>query len=331
MKVERYPMADSFERFSPSRREMLRFSAGAVAALVSPFGAPAQEKPREGCTLGFSTYGMKNLATEESLALLAEIGYEAVELTVRSSWDADSAKLDAKRRRSLRTLLKDLPLQLTSLMEHVPPTDDKQQALALERLKLAAQVAHALAPSAPPLIQTVLGGGDFEEIKTRLRDRLGEWVKVADATDTTIAIKPHRGGGVSQPAEAVWLIEQLGKPKRLKMVYDYSHYAFRDLSVADTVRTALPYTAHMAVKDAVRQGDKVVFQLPGEAGTIDFAEILRRFYAGGYRGDVNCEVSGMVWSQPGYDPAAAAKTCYANMTAAFREANVPRRRRAGNT
>ena len=197
-------------------------------------------------------------------------------------------------------------------------------------MKLAAEVAHALAPSAPPLIQTVLGGGNFEQIKTRLRDRLAEWVKLADATDTTIAIKPHRGGGVSQPAEAVWLIEQLGKPKRLRMVYDDSHYAFRDLPLAETIRTALPYTAHIAVKDAVREGGKVVFQLPGAAGTIDFPEILRRFYAGGYRGDVNCEVSGMVWSRPNYDPVAAAKTCYANMTAAFRQADVPRRPTAKN-
>jgi hypothetical protein len=32
----------------------------------------------------------------------------------------------------------------------------------------------------------------------------------------------------------------------------------------------------------------------------------------------------MVSSRPGYDPAAAAKTCYENMTRAFREADVPR-------
>ncbi len=257
--------------------------------------------------------------------MLAEIGFDSVELCVRSGWDADSAKLNAKRLGSLRTLLKALPIRLTSLMEHVPPSDDKQQAEAIKRLKLAAEASHALAPSNPPLIQTVLGGGNFDKIKTQLRDRLAEWVKVADATDTIIAIKPHRGGGVSQPAEAIWLIEQLGRPKRLKMVYDFSHYAFRSLPVADTIRTALPYTAHIAVKDAVQEGGKVVFQLPGEVGTIDFPQILRRFYAGGYHGDVNCEVSGMVWGRPGYDPIAAAKTCYANMTAAFHKAAVPRR------
>ena len=92
--------------------------------------------------LGFSTYGMNTLPTERAFQVLAEIGYDAVEVCVRSGWDADSAKLDAARRRTLRGLLTDLPLRLTSLMEHVHPTDDKLQAEALVRLKLAAEVAH---------------------------------------------------------------------------------------------------------------------------------------------------------------------------------------------
>ncbi len=315
-----------------SRREMLRVSSCAVAALLSPVGAWAAEGESlqgqtEGanrCTLGFSTYGMQSLSTERAIEILVDIGYDAVELTVRSGWDADSAKLDAKRRRSLRMLLEDSPLLLTSLMEQVHPSDDGQQRVALERLKMAAGVAHDLAPTAPPLIQTVLGGGNWEQAKGRLVDRLAEWVKIADATDTTIAIKPHRGGVVSQPAEAVWLIEQLGQPQRLRMVYDYSHYAFRNLPLAETIRTALPYTAHVALKDAAKRNGRVVFQLPGEAGTIDFPAVIKQLHEGGYRGDFSCEVSSMVSSQSGYDSVTAAKTCYNNVAAAFRKAGVER-------
>jgi inosose dehydratase len=331
-------MSDDFSlsNSNQTRREMLRLSASAAAAILSPWGSFAQDKKdapakSSGCTLGFSTYGMKTLATEKAIRVLAEIGYDSVEITLNSGWDADSANLTAERRRSIRGLLNDLPLRLTSLMEHVPPTDDKLQAVALERLKLAAQVAHDLAPDSPPLVQTVLGGGKFEDIKEPLRDRLAEWVKLADASDTVIAIKPHRGGGVSQPAEAVWLFEQLDKPQRLRMVYDYSHYAFRDLPLAETIKAALPYTSHIAVKDPAQDGSKVVFKLPGVAGTVDFPEIIRQFHAGGYRGDVNCEVSGMVWNQPGYDPVNAAKVCYKNMTAAFEKSGVTRSRAQKNS
>ena len=308
-----------------SRREMLVISS---AALTSCGIAGADEQivkaSGNGCLLGFSTYGMPSLKSEKAIDVLAEIGFDAVELTVRDGWDADSAKLTPARRKAIRKRLDDSALRLTSLMEHVFPTSDKHQAVALQRLKLAAEVAHDLSPDAPPLVQTVLGGGDFEQLKTQLRDRLGEWVRIAEATHTTIAIKPHRGGVVSQPAEAVWLFEQLNKPDRLRMVYDYSHYAFRDLPMADTIEVSLPYVAHVAVKDAAREKDRVVFKLPGEAGTIDFAKLIRRLHAGGYRGDINCEVSGMVSGQPGYDAVAAARVCYRNISAAFDRSGVRR-------
>jgi hypothetical protein len=39
---------------------------------------------------------------------------------------------------------------------------------------------------------------------------------------------------------------------------------------------------------------------------------------------VCCEVSTQVWSQDGYDPVAAAKTCFAHLSAAFEKSGVPR-------
>ena len=312
-----------------SRRTLLRNSF-AFGGLASPFlfgGIARGESPGKSanhCTLGFSTYGMQSITTERAIAEIARLGFDSLELVVRSGWDADSALLAKERRRSLKRQLSDSSLQLASLMEHVFPTSAKHQTVALERLKLAADVAHDLSPQKPPVVQTVLGGGKFEEIKNEIRDRLGKWVDIANATETTIAIKPHRGGAVSHPAEAVWLIDQLGNPKRLRMLYDYSHYAFRDLSIDDTIRTALPYTVHIAVKDAVQTGDKIAFKLPGEAGTIDFATIIRKFHDGGYRGDFNCEVSSMVSKQENYDPLEAAQKCYAAMSVAFDRAGVPR-------
>ena len=317
-----------------SRREMLRLSSlGVTAAMLSSQMVPAHadesgsaqlRRDRDHCTLGFSTYGMKNLKTEQAIKELSRIGFDAVELTVRTDWDADSAKMNAERRKSLRGQMKDASLSLTSLMEHVHPTNDTEQKVALERLKLATELAHDLATDEVPLIQTVLGGGNWEQEKQGIVERLAAWAELGHSTQTTIAIKPHRGGVLSQPTEAAWIFEQLNKPERLKMVYDYSHYAFRDLRLAETIATALPYTVHVAVKDAVQKGNRVVFELPGVNDTIDFASMFRQLYAGGYRGDINCEVSGMVWGQQGYDPIAAAQTCYANMAKAMQAAGVKR-------
>jgi sugar phosphate isomerase/epimerase len=303
-----------------TRRHFLKSSA--VTLGTTAFSSASKASTPNNCTLGFSTYGMKGLKTRQALSVLEEIGYDSLELTVREGWDADSAKLNEKQRGELRKRLVDSPLRLTSLMEHVSPTDGTKQSYALGRLKMGARLAHDLAPNAPPLIQTTLGSGKFVDVRKQLIDRLGEWVQIADDFGITIAIKPHRGGVISKPSEAVWLLEQLGNPKRLRMVYDYSHYIFRDLSLGDTIRAALPHTAYIAVKDAVQENGRVVFKLPGEAGTIDFSTLIRLFYAGGYVGDFNCEVSGMVWNRRGYDPVVAARTCHRNMKKAFLQAGV---------
>ncbi|HEU5115518.1 MAG TPA: hypothetical protein VFT74_02465, partial [Isosphaeraceae bacterium] len=99
---------------------------------------------------------------------------------------------------------------------------------------------------------------------------------------------------------------------------------FRDMPVEATVRTALPFTAHIAVKDAIERGGKVEFKPPGETQTFDYARLLRLFFEGGYRGDVCCEVSSMVSRRPDYDPIRTAKACYRNMVRAFAEGGVPR-------
>ena len=114
------------------------------------------------------------------------------------------------------------------------------------------------------------------------------------------------------------------KPKRLRMCYDYSHYDFRDMTLEGTIKTALPFVGHIAVKDVVRRDKRLRFVLPGQGGRIDYARLIGEFHAGGYRGDICVEISGQVWSQPGYDPVAAAKTCYQHLAGAFAKSRVPR-------
>jgi inosose dehydratase len=297
--------------------------------------APTEEEPSPdddetpsssaGMTLGFSTYGMKSLTTELALAVLAQLGYDSVELTVRQGWDADPVPMAAKRRADLGRLLDASGLRLTSLMEHLQPSQDaKAHTAALDRLKRVAALGHDLSEARQPLIQTTLGGGSWDTVNAMYRDRVADWVEVCQQAGCVLAIKPHRGGGMSRPEQARWLIVQLDNTPWLRMVYDYSHYAFREMPLSETIRTALPVTAHIAVKDAVQRDEQVVFQLPGESGRFDYAPLLKQFHGGGYRGDVSCEVSGMVWSQRDYDPIQAARVCYRHMSRAFQEAAVPR-------
>ncbi len=308
-----------------NRRELLVRSAAATAALSLSTATGWASRKTSGCTLSIGTYAMPGMELEKAIALISDSGYDGVEIAARADYDGAPATMPPARRRRVRGLLQNRGLRLTALMEHLFPAEkDSDHAAQLDRLKGVATLARDLAANGLPLVQTVLGGGQWSEKRNLFRDRLGDWLAVLGEKGVALAIKPHRGGAMSRPDEAVWLIRQLDTPAGLGMVYDYSHYAFRDMTVADTVALALPYTTHMAVKDAVRQGERIRFQLPGTGGTFDYEDLLRRFFAGGYRGDVCCEVSGMVSKAPGYDPAEAARLSYRNMARAFERAGIPR-------
>ncbi|MDA1049502.1 MAG: TIM barrel protein [Planctomycetota bacterium] len=311
------------------RRSFLRESvaASSVFALTAASLARA-DTAIAGVTFSFGTYGMKSMSTEDAIRTVAQVGYDGIEIAARTDWDAAPARMSKPRREQVRTLLADSGLRVTALMEHLYPAKEKAEHEAgLARLREVARLGHDLSPTSPPLIQTVLGGGTWDEQKNMLRDRLGDWAKLAAETRTVIAIKPHRGGGMSTPTEAAWLIQQLDDTPWIRMVYDYSHYAFRDMSVEDTVETALPYTAHIAIKDTIETDKGFRFVLPGGSNSFDYADLFKRFYAGGYRADICCEVSGMVSNQNEYDPTAAAKECYATIAPQFERAGVPRRGR----
>jgi inosose dehydratase len=310
-----------------TRRRFLQ-SAALGAAMGVPAGRRAwgQSPPRQGgFTLSIGTYSLKGMTLEDAIAQIHAIGYDGIEIATQPGFDGEPAKVPPERAKDVRRRLEESGLRLTALMEQITPSADEAQHLAdLGRLRRVLALARRLSPRRPPLVQTVLGGGSWEEKKELFRDRLTDWVDAAAQSRVVLAVKPHRGGALSRPEEAIWLIHELGDSPWLRMVYDYSHYAFRDMPLEDTVRTALPYTAHVVVKDAVRDGDKVVFALPGASGTFDYPHLLRLFFDGGYRGDVCCEVSSMVSRKPDYDPVMAAKACYEAMSRAFDTAKVPR-------
>lgn len=296
------------------RRHFLQAGAAATgAALLSPSwqagGQSAAAEENNGrITLGFSLYCMQTLALDEALAGCAKIGYDAVELAVMPDWPAAPSKLSPAERRKLRERLAELGLLLPALMENLNlGADEAADRDQRDRLQAAGELARDLAPGAPPLIETVVGGkaGEWPQVKHRFADRLAGWVRVAEQTETVLAIKPHRFGALNLPADAVALVQKIGSPW-LKLAYDYSHFQFRELPLEDTLQRMIPLTQFIHVKDAVLDKGQARFVLPGEGG-FDYVPLLRQAAALGYRGCVCVEVSGMVSNQPGYDPLAAAQ------------------------
>ena len=302
-------------RHQLGRRSALGLLAGSLASAVwAQESSPAKNVKH----LAIGNYGMKSLTTEEAIQAIAEIGYDGFELCAIPEWDSTPAKMGVERRKAVGSLLKETELRLVAVMENLPPSaDDQQHGFGVERLKAAITLGRDLVPGQRPLVQTVLGGGKWDEVKAMFLDRVGDWAKMAEEHDATVCIKPHRFGAMSTPEQAAWLIQQLGDTPRIRIVYDYSHYAFRDLTVTATIEQARGLVAYVAMKDAIQTGEKVTFALPGETEVFNQAAIVRALKASGYAGDFCCEVSSQLSMQAGYDPLQTAKTCYHNMAMVF--------------
>ena len=287
------------------------------------------QNPRTGCGLAIGTYGLQSMKLADAVRLVAATGYNAIEIAAMPGTTGAPSILASEDRAKLRKLLADSGLRLCGIMADLQPkrleADHKAQLAEVYHL---IKLGQDLSPGQTPVVQTVLGGKNWGESRDFFRDRIADWIQIAADLRGYLSIKPHRLHAMSLPAEANWLIEQLGAPDRLGMVYDYSHYAFRDpeVTIEASVKESLSHLNYVAVKDAVKEGEAVKFALAGESDSWDHAAIISALYDGGYRGDLCCEVSSQIWrDNPAYDPVAATKTCFGNMKAAFARAGVARR------
>lgn len=306
-----------------TRRQTLACAAGLVASLASRTKLLAAEESTIG--LGFSLYGMKTLSLAQAIETCHEIGYDCFELPLMPGWPADPEKLDVSARKELKATIEKSGLRLAALMENLPILgEDKVHAANLQRLKLAAELARDLVPETPPLIETVLGGkpAEWDKVKEKMVLRLKDWASIAEERKVSIAIKAHVGNALHKPADAVWLLEQVGS-KSVRLAFDQSHFGLQNISLENSLETLLPQTIFIHVKDAEGDATKFQFLLPAEKEN-HYAEYFKLLAEKKYRGDVVVEVSGQIHAKPGYDPVTAAKKCYEPLAAAMKEAGVKR-------
>ncbi len=306
-----------------SRRTFLGSAAlGSIAFAQQAFGqGDAATIP-----FGYSLYGMRNLSIDAGLEACAKIGYDAVELALMPGYPAEPKRLSQEERRRVRDRLRTLRLGLPALMENLPLAGNEQSHRDnLPRLEAALVLGRDLSPDNSPIVETILGGavGQWEKLRRQFADRLGAWARIAERHKCVVCVKPHRFGAMNLPAHAIWLMEQVKSPW-IKLAYDYSHFQHRDLTIADTVKTLMPHTRFVHIKDTRIDNGRAVFALPGDAG-VDYITLLRAIRTAGYAGCVCVEVSGQVQNQKGYDPIGAARRSYTNVAPAFAKAEIRRR------
>ena len=277
--------------------------------------------------LGYSTWGMPKVPIDRALAHLAGLGFGGVELTVIPGYATDLSTLDGGERRRIRDLYRRHGLDLPAIAAHTTflETDAARHAANMERLAGAVDLAVDLAQGpTPPAVNTTPGGrpDEWEAVRERLVDRIGETARRAGEKGVTIALEPHVGACVDRPDRVLYLLERVNSPY-LKLNFDISHFDVIGMSIEETVPVLAPHSVHTHVKDQRGRAPQHEFLIPGE-GTFDYVRYLKAMQAAGYEGYITVEVSVMVQRRPDYDPYAAATLSYRTLADAFEKAGIER-------
>ena len=298
-----------------NRRQLLQHAAAGVALTALPLPLHAAESA---ISLGFSLYGMKSLPIGDSLKICSEIGYRNVELTLTVGYPTEPSLLSQSDRQALRESLAKHRLSVSGLMDNLSlVADDAAHSKNLDRIKAAAELAHALAPDKPPILESVLGGksADWDSIKARMVDQAGDWAKIAAENKLTVCLKPHVHSAIDSPERLLWLHQQVASPF-VKLCYDFSHFEVQGMEMEPTLKPLIAETRFIHLKDTAGDAKKVQFLLPGEGHT-DYAHYSSLLRTTNWSGPVVVEVSAMVFNKPGYDPVAVAKKCFSVLAPTF--------------
>ncbi|MGW0605438.1 sugar phosphate isomerase/epimerase family protein [Streptomyces sp. NPDC002644] len=246
--------------------------------------------------LGYGTNGLADLRLGDALALLADLGYDGVGLTLDHMHLDPLAPGLAARTAAVGALLAELGLTVTvetgaryvldprrkhgpSLLDPDPEDRGRRVDLLLRAVRVAADLgAHAV-----HCFSGVLPHGvDQETAWKRLAEALTPVLDAAAASGVPLAIEPEPGHLLADLAGFHRLRHLLGDPEPLGLTLDIGHcQCLEPLPPAECVRRAAPWLRHVQIED-MRRG--VHEHLPFGEGEIDFPPVLAALAEADYRG-----------------------------------------------
>jgi inosose dehydratase len=258
--------------------------------------------------IAFGTYGMPHTPIWEALPRLAKMGYEAVEICAAERWSTAPNKLSTADRTQIRTLIRELGLELPAIMQTVNllaaegEEATRQEAIFLATCELARDLATGGEAQSIPVIANVVGHCPLEwpEALSFIIQRCRRFGELAAKEGCRLALEPHVGPLVNSPPRTLEVLEKVHSPS-LGINFDISHFEAIGYPRERSITELVPYALHTHVKDVRIADGKVQFLLPGESG-FDYGAYFREMAAAGWNGSVCVEVSAQIFNRPGYDP-----------------------------
>ncbi|CAM5565952.1 sugar phosphate isomerase/epimerase family protein [Streptomyces hirsutus] len=245
---------------------------------------------------GYGTNGLADLRLDDALALLADLGYDGVGLTLDHMHLDPLAPDLAARTRRVAHRLDALGLGVTvetgaryvldprrkhgpSLLDPDPDDRARRVDLLLRAVRVAADLgAHAV----HCFSGIVPDGTDEDTAWKRLAETFTPVLDAAATAGVPLAVEPEPGHLLATLADFHRLRRTLGDPGLLGLTLDIGHcQCLEPLPPADCVRDAAPWLRHVQIED-MRRG--VHEHLPLGDGEIDFPPVLAALAATGYQG-----------------------------------------------
>ncbi|WP_282701213.1 sugar phosphate isomerase/epimerase family protein [Streptomyces sp. CC219B] len=251
---------------------------------------------------GYGTNGLTDLRLDDALHLLADLGYDAVGLTLDHMHLDPLAPDLAARTRRVAHRLDALGLAVTvetgaryvldprrkhgpSLLDPDPDARARRVDLLLRAVRVAADLGahavHCFSGITPD-------GTDPDTAWKRLAESLTPVLDAAATAGVPLALEPEPGHLLATLADFHHLRHTLGDPDHLGLTLDIGHcQCLEPLSPADCVRAAAPWLRHVQIED-MRRG--IHEHLPFGDGEIDFPPVLAALAATGYQGPTVVEL-----------------------------------------
>ncbi|HEX2314684.1 MAG TPA: sugar phosphate isomerase/epimerase family protein [Thermomonospora sp.] len=249
----------------------------------------------------YGTNGFANHRLDEALAVLADLGYEGVALTLDTGhldpYGPDVAREVARVGARLADLGLDVVIEtggryvIDPRRKHHPtllsPPDEAARRIDL--LFRAVRIAADLGAEAMSFWSGTADPGLPDATAwERLTEGVARVVAEAERRGVTLGFEPEPGMFVDTIAGFEDLHARLGEPTALGLTLDIGHCrCLEPLPVPDCVRRAAPHLVNVQIED-MRRG--VHEHLEFGQGEIDFPPVLTALAESGYRGLVGVEL-----------------------------------------
>jgi len=251
---------------------------------------------------GYGTNGLADHRLEDALAILADLGYDGVALTLDHQhldpYAADLALRVAAVARLLDRLGLDVVIEtgarylLDPWRKHQPTlvsAEPEGRALRVDLLKRAVRIAAELGAQAVSFWSgTASDGCDGATAMDRLAAGCEAVVDVAQDAGVVVGFEPEPGMAVDTIGRFEQLREILGRPDGFGVTLDIGHCrCLEPMPVADCVARVADFLVNVQIDD-MRRG--VHEHLEFGQGEIDFPPVLRALSESGYSGLVSVEL-----------------------------------------